>query len=52
MGTQYEAQLELQNKMQVIVGNAIRPWAIGVLFLGIGLFIWWRIRRVGFTTSE
>lgn len=42
MGTQYEAQMELGNKMVGIVVGDIRPWLIGFLVLMVGLFIWRR----------
>jgi len=29
MGTQYEAQVELSNKIRTIVVGAIRPWIVG-----------------------
>ena len=44
MGTQYEAQQELANKVQAIVANAIRPWFITFLGLLIGCFLWRRKR--------
>ena len=45
MGTEYEAQLELQNKIRVIIVNAIRPWIVGILILGVGFFLWRRRKR-------
>lgn len=45
MGTQYEAQLELSNKVQAIVTGAIRPWLIGFIGLLLGFFVWRRRRR-------
>ena len=45
MGTQYEAQLELSNKVQAIVTGAIRPWLIGFFGLMVGIFVWRRRKR-------
>lgn len=45
MGTEYEAQLELQEKMKLILLNTIRPWVIGFIILFIGFFIWQRRKR-------
>lgn len=46
MGTQYEAQMELQNKMRNILVSAIRPWIVGILIVGVGLFVWRRKSRI------
>ena len=45
MGTQYEAQLELQNKVVAVVVGTVRPWLIGFIVLIIGAYIWWRKRK-------
>jgi len=45
MGTEYEAQLELANKIQGIVSNAIRPWVIGFIGILVGSFVWRRRKR-------
>ncbi len=45
MGTQYEAQAELTNKIQAIVLGAVRPWLMGFFALLIGFFTWRRRRR-------
>ena len=45
MGTQYEAQLELQNKVVAVIVGAIRPWLTGFIILIIGLYIWLRKRK-------
>ena len=45
MGTQYEAQAELTNKVQAIVLGAVRPWVVGFFALLIGFFAWKRWRR-------
>ena len=52
MGTQYEAQAELSNKIQAIVLGAIRPWVMGFFALFIGFFIWKRRRRKVIQLSE
>ena len=41
MGTQYEAQAELTNKVQAIVLGAVRPWFMGFIVL-LGLFFFRR----------
>ncbi len=45
MGTQYEAQAELSNKVQAIVVGAIRPWIVGFFVLLGGFFVWRRRKR-------
>ncbi len=45
MGTQYEAQAELSNKVQAIVVGAIRPWIVGFFVLLLGIFVWRRRKR-------
>ncbi len=47
MGTQYEAQAELSNKIQAIVLGAIQPWVMGFFTLLIGFFTWrrWKKRK-------
>jgi len=45
MGTQYEAQLELQNKVVTVIVGAIRPWLIGFIILLVGFYTWWRKRK-------
>jgi arylsulfatase/uncharacterized sulfatase len=53
MGTQYEAQVELANKITAIVSTAIRPWVIGFIVLLIGFFVWrWRKRNIVAQTSK
>ena len=49
LGTEYEAQLELQEKMKLILLNAIRPWVIGFIILFIGFFIWQRRKRTSYS---
>ena len=45
MGTQYEAQAELTNKVQAIVLGAVRPWVMGFFALLIGFFTWRRWKK-------
>lgn len=45
MGTQYDAQAELSNKIKAIVLGTIRPWVMGFIILLIGFFVWKRRRR-------
>ena len=45
MGTQYEAQAELSNKIRAIILGAIRPWVMGFFALLLGFFVWRRWRR-------
>ena len=52
MGTQYEAQLELGNKIQAIVLGTIRPWVMGFFVVLIGFFVWRRRRRKVTQLSE
>jgi len=42
MGSEYEAQVELANKIAAIIGIAIRPWLIGFIVTLVGLFVWRR----------
>ena len=52
MGTQYEAQAELTNKIQAIVREAVQPWVVGFFALLIGFFVWRRRRRKVTQLSE
>ena len=45
MGTQYEAQAELSNKIRNIVVGAVRPWILGFFVLLVSFFVWRRWRR-------
>lgn len=45
MGTQYEAQVELSNKIRAIVVGAIRPWLMGIVVFLVGFFVWRRRKR-------
>ncbi|MFT4565455.1 MAG: arylsulfatase A-like enzyme [Saprospiraceae bacterium] len=45
MGTEYEAQAELSNKIRAIISGAIRPWLIGFIISIIGIFLWRRKKR-------
>ena len=42
MGSEYEAQVELANKIAAIIGIAIQPWLIGFIVTLVGLFVWRR----------
>ena len=51
MGTEYEAQLELANKIKVIISNAIRPWLIGFIGLLVGFFVWRRRKKLKYDNN-
>jgi len=44
MGINYEPLLEIQNKLQVRIVNALRPWLIAGLLLFIGFVIFRKVR--------
>ncbi len=52
MGTQYEAQAELTNKVRAIIFGAVRPWVMGFFVVLIGFFVWRRRRRKVTQLSE
>jgi len=46
MGTEYEAQMELSNKIRAIISGAVRPWAIAFIISIIGILFWRRKKRI------
>jgi len=44
MGINYEPLLEIQNKLQARIVNAARPWLIGIFVIGLGVFVFRRVR--------
>lgn len=44
MGINYEPLNEIQNKLQAQIGNAIRPWFIGIAILLLGILLYRKFR--------